>query len=89
MTTYRVLVADPLLEQKDFWEPVEGLRLVSVDGPWLGHPYVTICTFEDNNAPSELEGKLIEPVFTNNYETGTVTITERNLVPAAEAKAAP
>lgn len=76
---YRVPVADPLLEDRDFWKPVTGFRLVSVDGPWLAHPEVTICTFEDDNAPSELEGKLVEPVF-QSHDDGSVTITSRRRV---------
>lgn len=80
MTTYRVPVADPLLEQKGFWLPIQGFRLVSVDGPWLAHPDVTICTFEDDGAPADLEGKLVEPFFTR-HEDGTVTVDGRSLVP--------
>ena len=80
MTRYRVPVADPLLAEQDFWIPVEGFRLVSADGPWLAHPGVTICTFEDDQAPPELEGQLIEPVF--RQDGGTVTVVERNAVPA-------
>ena len=80
MTRYRVPVADPLLTGRSAWLPVEGFRLVSVDGPWLAHPGVTICTFEDDNAPAGLEGQFVEPVFHRDGET--VTIVERNLVPA-------
>jgi len=47
MTRYRVPVADPMLEQADFWKPVKGFRLISADGPWLAHPEITICTFGD------------------------------------------
>jgi hypothetical protein len=71
---YRVPVADPLLAEKDFWLEAEGFRLVSVDGPWLAHPNVTICTFEDDDAPPELEGKLVEPTLSRafgvSYATG-------------------
>lgn len=81
MTRYRVPVADPLLEQADFWNPVEGFRLVSVDGPWLAHPYVTICTFEDGNAPAELEGQFVEPTFQKD-EHGAVTIIDRRVIAA-------
>jgi len=76
MTRYRVPVADPLLAKLDGWLPVAGFRLISVDGPWLAHPDVTICTFEDDDAPAELEGRLVEPVFTRDGET--VSITGRN-----------
>ena len=83
MTTYRVPVADPLLLERDYWLPVDGFRLVSVDGPWLAHPDVTICTFEDDNAPAELEGKLVEPVLQSHYEDGKVakvTVMSRTVV---------
>ncbi len=82
MTRYRVPVADPLLEQAEYWTPVKGFRLLSVDGPWAAHPDVTICTFEDDDAPAALEGKLVEPVLTSHADS-TVTITARNLVSAA------
>lgn len=70
MVTYRVPVADPLLTERDSWQPVEGFRLVSVDGPWLAHPDVTICTFEDDGAPADLKGKLVEPTLQRAAEPG-------------------
>ena len=79
MTRYRIPVADPLLAEEGVWTVVDGFRLVSADGPWLAHPHVTICTFEDDNAPADLEGKLIEPVFTR-HDDGTVTITGREVI---------
>lgn len=79
MTRYRVPVADPLLLDKDFWAPVEGFRLVSADGPWPGHPEVTICTFEDDGAPAELEGAFVEPTL-QRHEDGTVTVMSRQAV---------
>lgn len=78
MTRYRVPVADPLLEQEDFWLAVEGFRLVSVDGPWLAHPNVTICTFEDDDAPAEFEGLLVEPTF-RRQDGETVSIASRRV----------
>jgi hypothetical protein len=81
VTRYRVPVSDALLAQKDFWDPVEGFRLVSVDGPWLSHPHVTICTFEDDAAPARLEGLLVEPVFSKD-KYGSVKITARSVVHA-------
>lgn len=80
MTRYRVPVADPLLAGRDYWQPAEGFRLVSVDGPWLAQPGVMICTFEDDNAPPELEGQLVEPVLRRDGET--VTVIDRRVVPA-------
>jgi len=79
VTTYRVPVADDLLLERDAWNSVKGFRLVSVDGPWPSHRGVTICTFEDDGAPAELEGKLVEPVI-KREEDGTVRIIERSVV---------
>lgn len=78
MTRYRVPVADSLLAQRDTWKPVKGFRLISMDGPWLAHPDVTICTFEDDYASTDLEGKLVEPTLTL-YE-GEVLVTGRCVV---------
>jgi hypothetical protein len=35
---------------------------------------------DDEGAPAELAGKLIEPIFHEDYETGEVTIVERRIV---------
>ncbi len=78
MTRYRVPVADPLLAESGFWDPVEGFRLVSVDGPWLAHPEITICTFEDDFAPPELEGKLVEPTLQKNQPR--IKVIDRRVV---------
>ena len=77
MTRYRVPVSDALLAERP-WAPVEGFRLVSVNGPWDFHPDVTICTFDDDGAPADLEGKLVEPVLRRDGH-GTVTVTGRML----------
>jgi len=79
VTRYRVPVADQLLADKDFWQPVEGFRLISADGPWLAHPDMTICTFEDDSAPAGLEGRLVDLVFTRHSD-GRVTITGRTVI---------
>jgi hypothetical protein len=81
-TRYRVLVADPLLTERDYWREVEGFRLISVDGPWLRDPGVTICTFEDGGAPADLEGKLVEPVL-RQHDNGSVTIMSRTVISAS------
>lgn len=47
----------------------------------LAHPGVTICTFDDDGAPAELEGKLVELAFTR-HDDGRVTITGRQVLPA-------
>ena len=79
MTTYRVPVADTLLELHEVWDQVEGLRLVTVDGPWLAHPNVTICTFEDDYAPADLEGQLVEPWFQRGND-GVYRVVSREVV---------
>ena len=82
MTTYRVPVADPLLATVEGWRDAPGgFRFVSADGPWLAHPNITICTFEDDGAPPELEGQLIEPVIMNQLD-GPPVIVERHIVGA-------
>jgi hypothetical protein len=63
VTRYQAPVSDPLLEQADFWLAVRGFRLVSVDGPWPGHPGVTLCTFDDDEAPPGLARRIVTPVF--------------------------
>jgi hypothetical protein len=78
MTRYRVPVSDPILVERDYWKTITGFRLVSVDGPWPGHPDVTICTFDDDDAPAGLEGRLVEPVF--QRDGGLVRITARNVI---------
>jgi len=70
---YTVPVADSILATREYWEPVEGFRLISVDGPWLAHPYVTLCTFEDDNAPEDMAGKLVEPVLSSDYADGRMS----------------
>jgi len=89
VTTYRVPVSDALLAQRDTWLPAEGFRLVSADGPWLAHPDVTICTFENDGAPAGLEGKLAEPVLQRASEPGpdgepaqVIRIMSRSVVPS-------
>jgi len=62
VTRYQVPVSQPLLDERP-WLPVEGFRLISEDGPQPGHPGVVLCAFEDDDAPAELEGKIVEPVF--------------------------
>ena len=78
MVSYRVPVADELLKTADFWRQVDGLRLVEVSGPWLLHPGVSICTFEDDYAPPELAGLLVEPILQRNGEV--VTVIDRRVI---------
>jgi hypothetical protein len=65
---YQVPVSDPLLEDLAVWEQVEGLRLISVDGEWRPPGTgpseviapVKLCTVEDDGAPPELAGKIVD-----------------------------
>ena len=70
---YQVPVADALLATRAYWEPVDGFRLISVDGIWPDHPHVTLCTFEDDNAPEELAGRLVEPVISTDHDRAWVS----------------
>jgi len=82
MTRYQVPVADALLAERDYWNPVEGLRLVSVDGIWPAHPHVTLCTFEDDGAdPGAFEGRLVEPVIST--DGGRAWVSDRVIVGGA------
>jgi hypothetical protein len=82
VTTYRVPVSDSLLTQREYWQDVPGFRLISVDGPWLAHPDISICTFEDDDAPPELEGKLVEPTLRGSYppDPAKVTVINRRVI---------
>jgi hypothetical protein len=62
MTRYQVPIARALLQRSDL-TGVEGFRLVSADGPYNGDPDVMLCTFDDDNAPADLEGCIVEPTF--------------------------
>jgi hypothetical protein len=61
---YQVIISDPVLEDPQIWGRVEGLRLVSVTGPWIppGEPDrgMKLCVLEDDGAPPELAGKLVD-----------------------------
>lgn len=81
-TTYRVPVADELLAMAETWRDVPGFRLVSRDGPWLAHPGVTICTFEDDAAPAFFEGKLVEPILHSDGDGEHPRVVGRVLVNA-------
>jgi hypothetical protein len=76
---YQAPVADPFLLERDYWLAVRGFRLVSVDGPWPGNPGVTLCTFEDDEAPEGLAGLIVIPVFsrTETPDGPLVTVMSR------------
>lgn len=68
---YQVIIADPILEDPEIWAKAEGLALVSVDGPWApadGSPShgAKLCTIEDDGAPPELDGKLVDLTLTRD-----------------------
>jgi len=69
MPTYDVLVSDELLPEFSNDNPLmpEGFRIVeAVAGP-TGHR-ATRIRVQDDTAPSWTDGKLIEPIFTSQYE---------------------
>jgi hypothetical protein len=80
MTYYQVPVSDALLLKPAYWAPVAGLRMVSVDGAWPAHPDVTLCTFEDDGAPPELAGKLVEPVIRTDAEGENAQVVGRMVI---------
>jgi hypothetical protein len=73
MTRIRVPVSGQLLEARDGWVMASGLRIVSVDGPWDGHPGVSLCTFDDDDAPEDLAGKIVELTLTRFGVTTEIT----------------
>lgn len=75
MTRYHTPISAELLRQRP-WRHVDGWRLISVDGPWLSHPGIQICTVEDDAAPAELEGEFVEPTFRHEGD-GTVRVISR------------
>jgi hypothetical protein len=77
VTRYLVHVAEELLSR-----PLElptGFRFIEA-GPVEFARLERTVVVEDDGAPDELAGKLIEPIFEKNWETGEVTIVERRIV---------
>lgn len=60
MTRYQVLVSARVLAFRDEWRPVEGFRLVSVGREYDPFAQMRVCVFEDDGAPPELEGQMVE-----------------------------
>ena len=70
MVRYQVPVSRDLLDAQP-WEPVAGFRMLTTDGPWPGHPGMVLCTFEDDGAPRELDGKIVDVTLsTHQSEDG-------------------
>ena len=85
--TYQVIIADPVLEDEEIWGQVEGLRLVSVDGPWQppdGSPSHgrKLCTIEDDGAPVALEGCLVDVTLARDISGATprVLVDSRTVI---------
>lgn len=78
MTIYQVPVSQELLDVAGDWQPVSGLRLVSQDGPWAGNPGMVLCMFEDDDAPPELAGKIVDLTL-KKFGT-TVEVTGRTVI---------
>ena len=76
MTRYRVRVARELLKDRP-WNPVKGFRLISEYQS--ASPDVSICVFEDDTAPAELEGLLIDPILQKD-DAGNVTVISRTVI---------
>lgn len=56
---YDVLVSDDLLAERP-WLAVKGLRLVEVTKAWSPVKRASVCTFEDDEAGPEFEGRLVD-----------------------------
>lgn len=73
--SYWMLVADELLDSETEWEGA-GLHLIERGG--VNFPGQRWCKFLDDNAPPELEGKEIEPVFSTI--DGKPAVTDRRVL---------
>lgn len=80
MTTYRVPVTDAVLHLREHWPMPEGLRFISADEAGPDGMYYTVCTFEDDTAPPELEGKLVLLELKIDNRTGATSIGSREVV---------
>jgi hypothetical protein len=75
MTRYQSIVSEELLPEVESGDRLPaGLRMVRVVGPAVGHfgeppTYrAYYVEFEDDNAPAEYEGKLLDLTFTAHYD---------------------
>lgn len=79
MTRYYVSVANAILNEPGFADSLPAcLHLVDIGpgewAPWGGGSHR--CTFDDDDAPAELEGALVEPIL-QRHDDGTITVAER------------
>lgn len=83
MARYWTPVSNQFLSAKPMWAAA-GLTQVEL-GPWQGNMpgIVRWVLLDDPDAPDELDGKDVEPVFAQN-DDGTLRVTERNLLGARE-----
>lgn len=79
MTQFQSLVADDLLAQLPSALLPEGMRVISIgrEFPGLRATYVT---FEDDHAPEDLEGQLVEFTVRRDYDTGENKVTSYTVV---------
>jgi len=56
---YQVPVNDAALAAQP-WVAVPGLRMVRKDGRWDANPALLLCTFEDDSAGPEYEGRVVD-----------------------------
>lgn len=80
MTRYLAHVANELLDGPHALEMPAGFRFVEAGPREFLRLWRTVVV-EDDGAPPELAGLLVEPVFERNFETGTVAVVERRVVP--------
>lgn len=79
MTRYYTLVSDELLDAAR-WDTVDGFRFIEAGMSANGS---SVVLFEDDGAPSMLEGKTVTPTFEARYDPDTgekrVVVKERYL----------
>jgi hypothetical protein len=74
---YTTKVSSELIKAWDTSLLPEGLRIVAIGPPDPAVPW-QIVTFDDDDAPGELNGQMVTPLFRREAD-GTVTITGREL----------
>jgi hypothetical protein len=76
---YQVHVSDELVEAWDLSMLPVGMRLVEI-GPLDVMTRSRAATFDDDEAPEDLNGKTVYPLFQLDTVTGKVTIVGRGVV---------
>jgi hypothetical protein len=78
VTRYRVLVSEELTAQIDELDLPQGFTFADAGTP-AGDRFYSF-EVEDDNAPADLEGRLVDVTFQRNFITGEVTVMSRTAV---------